>query len=144
MASEPDAADAGRTLGTFTDYDGMLAAVRARVRELQVKGEEFDQYAGLPSGYLSKLIGERPVRRIGMTSMGPLLNALGVVCVLVEDPSATARLKNRLQPRNGSFVRATRTVHAITDRKWARIQALGRKAMVEIDESGAFGVGASA
>jgi hypothetical protein len=34
--------DGVRPLGTFSDYDGMLAAMRARVRELQIKGEDFD------------------------------------------------------------------------------------------------------
>jgi hypothetical protein len=118
----------GRALAEFSDYGGMLAAVRARVKELQVAGAAFDQYAGLPDKYLSKLIGERPVRRIGMMSMGPLFAALGVSCVMLEDPAATARIKNRIKPRNGSFVRTTHTVRAVTDRQWSRIQKLGRKA----------------
>jgi hypothetical protein len=120
----PDA----RTLAEFADYDGMLAAVRARVKELLVQGEAFDDFAGLPKGYLSKLIGARPARRIAHISMGPLFDALGIYCVVVEDPAATARLKQRLRPRNGSFVRTTYTVNGITNRKWARIQALGRMA----------------
>jgi hypothetical protein len=96
-----------RTLGQFSDYDGMLAAVRARAQELQVSGQEFDAYAGLPIGYLSKLTAaDRPVRRIGHSSMGVLYQALGIYCVVVEDPVATARLKARLKPRNGSFVRS--------------------------------------
>ena len=33
--------------GTFADYDSMLALVRARARELQVVGEQFDDFAGL-------------------------------------------------------------------------------------------------
>jgi hypothetical protein len=118
----------GRTLAAFYDYDGLLAAIRQRVRELQIKGEAFDHFAGLPDGYLSKLIGERPVRRIGMTSLGPLFAALGIRCILIEDPEATERLRKQLKPRNGSFVRATRTVQSITDRKWIRIQKLGRQA----------------
>ena len=53
-----------RVLAEFTDYDGMLAAIRNRVEELQINGQWFDEFAGLPIGYLSKLIGVRPVRRI--------------------------------------------------------------------------------
>jgi hypothetical protein len=47
-----------RIVATFDSYDGMLAAIRERISELQVTGEEF---AGLPS-YLSKLIGAKPQR----------------------------------------------------------------------------------
>jgi hypothetical protein len=117
-----------RALAEFSDYAGMLAAIRARVRELQIAGADFDQYAGLPDGYLSKLVGERPVRRIGMTSMGPLFSALGVYCVVIENPAATQRLKKRMRPRNGSFARATHTLRVVTDRQWRRIQKLGRTA----------------
>ena len=118
----------GRIIGEFADYPGLLAVVRARVNELQINGERFDEFAGLPRGYLSKLIGARPVRRISMVSMGPLFSGLGIYCVLVEDPHATARLKTRLRPRNGSYARTTYTLRTVTDRQWWRIQKLGRQA----------------
>jgi hypothetical protein len=119
----------GRVIAEFTDYDGMLDALRARVAELDINGERFDEFAGLPRGYLSKLIGTRPVRRIGMTSMGPLFDALGISGALIENDEATARLQKRLIPRNRSYARRVKLyVHAITDRKWRRIQKLGRQA----------------
>jgi hypothetical protein len=118
-----------RVIAEFSSYDGMLNAIRSRVEELQIQGERFEFFAGLPTGYLSKLIGARPVRRISHTSMGPLFCALGVRCIMVEDPAATARLKNRVAPRNGSFARRVSLyVNGLTDRKWAQIQKLGRKA----------------
>jgi hypothetical protein len=117
-----------RVLAEFTSYDEMLAAVRARVNELDVCGERFDEFAGLPRGYLSKLIGVRPVRGIGKTSMQPVLCGLGLKGQFVEDPVGTARLKNRITPRNNSFSRTVYTLWALTDRKWAQIQKLGRKA----------------
>lgn len=116
-----------RELAEFHDYAGMVEAIRARVRELAVAGEAFDEYAGLPIGYLSKLIGTRPVRRIAHTSMGPLFDALGVYCVLVENPAGTARLRKRLGRRNGSFVRGNTTHFVLTGRVLARWQKRGRK-----------------
>ena len=116
----------GRILAEFTDYDGLLAAVRARIEELAVNGERFDEFAGLPRGYLSKLIGIRPQRRISMVSMGPLFGALGIRCVLIEDQTATTRLKTRLKPNNGSYRRAAPRV-LLTDRQFHRIQKLGRQ-----------------
>ena len=117
-----------RVLAEFSSYDEMLAAVRARVNELQINGERFDEYAGLPRGYLSKLIGVRPVRRISHTSMQPVLAGLGLKGQFVEDPQGTARLKSRVVPRNNSFSRTTCTSLIITDRKWRQIQKIGRQA----------------
>jgi hypothetical protein len=113
-----------RVLAEFTDYDGMLAAVRARVAELQVNGERFDEFAGLPRGYLSKLIGARPVRRIAMTSMGPVMNGLGLRLLVIENQEATARLKNHLPPRNQSYVRSVAVHGHLTTRF---LQKIGRK-----------------
>ena len=117
-----------RILGKFADYAGMLAAVRARVNELQINGERFDEFAGLPKGYLSKVAGAHPSRSIGAVSMGPLFGALGIYCVMFEDPSATARLKSRLVPNQSNFMRPTYTHVIVTNRKWARIQKLGHQA----------------
>jgi len=117
----------GRILAEFADYPGMLAALRARVAELHINGERFDEFAGLPRGYLSKLIGSRPVRRISMVSMGPLFCALGISCVLIENGDHTKRLRNRLKPNNLSYRRAAPRV-ILTDRQFHRIQKLGRQA----------------
>jgi hypothetical protein len=117
----------GRPIGEFADYPGMLNALRTRVTELQINGERFDEYAGLPRGYLSKLIGANPVRKIGMTSMGPLFAALGVSCVLFENPAATAQLKSRLRPRNPSFVRSAPRI-LLTDRQLLQLGKRGRQA----------------
>jgi len=114
----------GRIIGEFADYSGMLKALRSRVEELQIQGERFDSFAGLPDGYLSKLIGVRPVRRIGMTSLGPLLDALGIYCVVVEDPIATQRLKNRIIPRNNAYMRSTPRI-VLTQRFFKKIGRRG-------------------
>ena len=120
-----------KIVGEFSDYDGMLDGLRRRASELALNGERFDEYAGLPKGYLSKLIGVHPVRRIGMMSMGPLLSAMGVKLAMLEDPAATQRLKNRVAPRNNSYPRTTYTLRVVTDRQWSRIQKLGRQARWE-------------
>jgi hypothetical protein len=108
----------------------MLDVIRARVAELQINGERFDEYAGLPKGYLSKLIRAQPIRRIGMTSFEPLLVSLGLRCQFVEDPRGTERLKTRLVPRNPSFVRVMPAAASIvfTARMLKRIRRLGGQA----------------
>ena len=119
-----------RVVAEFSDYAGMLDALRRRVNELALNGERFDEYAGLPRGYLSKLVGIRPVRRVGMTSFSPLMNALGLRCLFVEVPEGTERLKARLVPRNSSYVRVMPAAAGIvfTARMLKRIRRLGGKA----------------
>jgi hypothetical protein len=60
--------------------------------------------------------------------MGPLFSALGIYCIVIENPAATARLKSRLVPNQSSFMRPTWTHVVVTNRKWARIQKLGTQA----------------
>jgi hypothetical protein len=116
--------DEPRVIASFNSYDGMLEAIRARVNELQINGERFDEYAGLPRGYLSKLIGVSPVRRIGMVSFEPLIASLGLKCQFVVDEEATRRLKERLPPRNQSYVRSVAVHGHLTTRF---LQKIGRK-----------------
>src|SRR6516225_1910165 len=61
--------------------------------------------SALPARYFSKLIGANPIRKIGMTSFAPVLNGLGLKCQFIEDQEATERLKNRVLPRNPSYIR---------------------------------------
>jgi hypothetical protein len=113
-----------RVLADVCSYEHLLAALRARVAELEVAGQRFDEYAGLPIGYLSKLIGARPVRRIGPTSFAPVLAGLGLRLLVIEDPEGTERLRNSLPPRNASFVRSVAVHGHLTTRFLAKI---GRK-----------------
>jgi hypothetical protein len=118
------AGEGPRIVAEFSDYSGMLAALRARVAELQINGERFDEFVGLPRGYLSKLVGANPVRRLGMTSFAPVVAGLGLRCLFVEDDEATQRLKNRVRPRNPSYVRSDAS-YVTLSRKF--MQAIGRK-----------------
>jgi hypothetical protein len=119
--------EAPRIVAEFVEYPDFMQAVKDRIAELGIHGTRFDTLAGWAEGYLSKLTCARPVRRVGMQSMGPLLSAMGVKLQMVEDPAGTARLR-RLPPRNGSYARPTQTYVIVTNRKWAQIQKLGHQA----------------
>jgi hypothetical protein len=123
--------EAPRVIASFDSYEGMLDAIRARVNELQIHGERFDAHVGLPEGYLSKLVGARPVRRLGMVSFAPVLAGLGLKCQFVEDQAATERLKNHVAPRNGSYVRADATHVVLTFRFMQKIGRKGAQARVD-------------
>jgi hypothetical protein len=121
-----------RIVATFNSYAGMLEAIRARVNELQVNGERFDEFAGLPRGYLSKLIGAKPVRKIGMSSFQPVCAGLGLRCLFVVDEEAERRLRERVPPRNSSYVRVTPSI--VFTVRW--FKKIGRKgAQARIDNS---------
>jgi hypothetical protein len=113
-----------RVIAEVCSYEQMVDALRARVAELQVNGEPFDHFVGLPTGYLSKLIGARPVRRLGRTSFQPVLAGLGLRLLVIEDQAATERLRNSLPPRNPSFVRSVAVHGHLTTRFLSKI---GRK-----------------
>jgi hypothetical protein len=117
--------DEPRVIADVTSYEQMLAALRARVNELQLNGERFDEFAGLPRGYLSKLIGAKPIRRLGMTSFAPVLAGLGLRLLVIEDNAATERLKNKLPPRNQSYVRSVAVHTNLTTRFLRKIGAKG-------------------
>jgi hypothetical protein len=118
-----------RIVGEFVEYSDFVQAIRNRVAEFGIHGTRFDSLAGWAEGYLSKLTSQRPVRRIGLQSMGPLLSAIGVKLQMVEDPRGTERLR-RLQPRNPSYVRTMPTAASIifTGKMLARIRRLGGQA----------------
>ena len=117
-----------RVIADVSSYEGMLEALRSRVTELQICGERFDEFAGLPRGYLSKLVGAHPTRKLGMQSFAPVLCGLGLRLLVIEDHEATERLRNRLPPRNGSYVRSAAWQVTLTRRFLQKIGRLGGKA----------------
>src|SRR5580704_7695071 len=88
-----------RIVGEFDTYAGLLAALRARISELDVAGERLDEIAGLPRGYFQKLFGTRPRKRLGMQSLSDVFGAMAVKAVLVEDEAALAKVSGRLVKR---------------------------------------------
>jgi hypothetical protein len=120
----------GRVIATFDSYAGMLDAIRAWLNELRPHLESLDAHCGLATGYTSKLVSMRPVRRLGMVSWGPLITGLGLRCQFIEDPEATALLRSRVKQSNPSYVRVTPAAASIlfTARMLQRIRRAGGKA----------------
>jgi hypothetical protein len=87
----------GRPLATIREYGQLVQALRERAEELNVSRETLDAVSGLQSGYSAKLLCQ--IKGVGRTSLGPLLGAMGVALVLVEDPEALAKVRPRLTQR---------------------------------------------
>ncbi len=80
-----------RRIATVTSYDELIAAFRARADELKVTRETLDAVTGLQAGYSGKLLAPVPMKSLGRVSLGPMLQAMGLAIVLVEDPEALRR-----------------------------------------------------
>ena len=91
---------APRTLAIVNDWDGLLAALRSRVAELQLTHEVADAISGLQPGYCSKLLAPTAIRNIGPISLGPLLGCLAVRLVIEEDLDAFRKIESRLTKRS--------------------------------------------
>lgn len=107
-----------RHLGTAIDYPQLHQLLRDRRTELGISFETLNAVSGLT--YCDKLLAPMPVggapaangrrtpRGIGPVALGPLLQALGLVLIVAEDPAATERLKRRQSwsKRNEAYVNA--------------------------------------
>ena len=86
-----------RVLAEATDYASLLDAFRARAAELGITRLENDQIGGLTSGHASKLLAPTPIKNVGSVSLGPLLGALALKLVVVEDEAMLARITGRIR-----------------------------------------------
>jgi hypothetical protein len=86
-------------LAEVSDYDGLIAALRARADELKITRLGLDAVSGLESGYSAKLLSSVPVRQLGRVSLGPILGAMGLALVVVEDLTALRKIERQLEKR---------------------------------------------
>jgi hypothetical protein len=86
-----------RRLAIVRDLEGLHAVMRARADELQVARTTIDDLAGIQSGYASKVMSPKPIKTLlGRRTLGPILGALGLALVVIEDKEALARIAGRL------------------------------------------------
>lgn len=77
------------------DYDDLIAAMRERQAELGISNADFEVIAGLPLGYLSKLLGPARVKAFGPMSFSAVLGTLGLALTVTEDAEAVKRIAGR-------------------------------------------------
>jgi hypothetical protein len=95
-----------RLLAEVRSYSELMDALRARAceRQLALSSPALAAVAGLPDGYIAKLLGPGKVRTFAWASMGPVLAVLGAKLLLVVDQQAIDNLDHRLPKWNGSKV----------------------------------------
>lgn len=92
-------------LAEITDYDSLIAALRVRADQLEISRATIDDIAGLCDRYASKILSLSKAKRIGLETLGPILGALGLKLIAVQDDEATERYRARRVKRNASQVR---------------------------------------
>jgi len=88
-----------RALATVRDYDGMIAAIRARMLEIGVTNETVDALTGLAGGYVGKLLAPSRIRNLGPHSLGAMLQSLGLKLIVVEDAETSKKMRPRWTQR---------------------------------------------
>jgi hypothetical protein len=79
-------------------YPAFVEAIRDRTADMEISRLEIDRIAGLPPGYSGKVLSRNSIKRVGMHSLGPLLETLGLIIMIVEDPAARDRTLARRAP----------------------------------------------
>jgi hypothetical protein len=87
-------------VATVSDYDGLVDALRQRVAHLGVAMGSVEELAGVPDFYLSKII--RQKKFLGPVSFGPIIGALALKVILVEDGDQLQKIQHRLPKRGKS------------------------------------------
>lgn len=82
-----------RRIAVVRNYQEFMDALRARADELGMTRLDIDDRAGLQDGYASKLLAPVPIKSVGPVSLGPVLGAMGLMIVVVEDAEALARIR---------------------------------------------------
>jgi hypothetical protein len=80
-------------IGEASDYDGTIAAIRARVETLGLSHLLIDELANLPGGYTGKLLGECQVKQLSWRSFLAVTETLGIATVFVIDPKLVAQME---------------------------------------------------
>lgn len=107
-------------------------ALRARADHLQIARDTIDEVAGLPRGYAAKLLCDPPVKNLGPVSAFPMIGALGMAVVLIEDPGMMVRVNKQARRvetnvRNGNNARGV----SIIERTFKKFGQMGAIAFME-------------
>ena len=125
----PIVTDSPRQLGVCHDYDGLHRILRDRAEELNVSRTTLDEAAGFTSGHASKLLAPRPLKKLGATTLGLMLQVMGLKLVVVEDPEQLQRISAKLiareVPANVLSLSWGRAKHLLVSKRW--VKKNGRK-----------------
>jgi hypothetical protein len=93
-------AQAGDVMVVTNCYEDILSALRGRKDGCGFTCIELEQRAGLPSGYVTKLLGPRRTKNLGPLSFDLMMGALGLHIAIIADEAPiplTFRRENQVR-----------------------------------------------
>jgi hypothetical protein len=94
------------------DYSALVDAVRDRSEQMEMSRLELDRISGLADGHVAKIVSPHPTKKFGILSLGAVLQALGLVLVVIEDPVARDKTLARRTPFEAGNRRVGNTCRA--------------------------------
>lgn len=101
------------------DYHQLWAVLRTRADALGISRENIDAEAGLPAGYAGTLLAPAQVKKMGLSSLGPLLGILRLKLIVAEDE----QLPNVVKPSATHQAASNKTRKAPLKQRCARLPA---------------------
>jgi hypothetical protein len=93
MTTATETTNAPRVIGTATNYLELISTFRARMAELGITYSTLDEIAGWTDSYSTKVLGEEPLRHLGVMAFDAMINALALKVVVVDDPQKLEKIK---------------------------------------------------
>jgi hypothetical protein len=81
------------------DCSDFVDVVRARRDELKLTHEQIDYISGMQSGYTSKLLAPKPLKKLGPVSLWLIATALGLRITVEVDPMMCEKMRPVWDPR---------------------------------------------
>jgi hypothetical protein len=115
-------------IASFSEYKGLLAALRKCREERQISFETLDGIANAPSGYFSKVMAPRSQRSITTRAMLSAMFGLGVKFLVVDDPDTLQQINGLMKKRDEKVVRNGAVTFTVSRRFYSEIGRKGAQA----------------
>ena len=90
----------GALLGrVINDYESLIEVCRQRADELALSREGIDVLSGCAPGLAGKILGHRQIKKLGPTTLKPILQVLGLKLLVIEEDREAS--PHTLNPRTG-------------------------------------------
>lgn len=99
----------GQPVTEVTSYTELIEAIKARIAELGIKYENFDDLAWFAPGLSGKVFGPSQVKRLGSEKLFDALRAASLKITVTADPLQFEKMRKEMdkhvQPRSGNQAR---------------------------------------
>jgi hypothetical protein len=100
----------GAVLGrVINDYESLIEICRQRADELALSREGIDGLAQVAPGLAGKILGHRQIKKLGPTTLKPILQVLGLKLLVIEDDREASLTLSIREPVQSSQQRMNNT-----------------------------------